>query len=101
MTAYEMRISDWRSDLGSSDLALELQELVVAVGELRLAGAEVDRHVVHPRALGRVRRGFDRRVAGCLDRCGRQAGVLVGVVRRVDLEEIGRASCGERVCRYV
>src|SRR3546814_8402569 len=31
-TAYEMRISDWRSDVCSSDLATENRELTAALG---------------------------------------------------------------------
>src|SRR3546814_3648071 len=69
-TAYEMRISDWSSDVCSSDL-LDVQravdlELCVEAGEPVLPGA--DRHVVQ---------------------------------RREVLDQIGRASCRERVCQYV
>src|SRR3546814_6334582 len=68
-TAYEMRISDWSSDVCSSDLWKILT-------------------VRHP-ADGRrgVRRALERR-ARRRSR-GRQS------------DEIGRASCRERVCQYV
>src|SRR3546814_9140758 len=75
-TAYEVRISDWSSDVCSSDL--------------------LD-------ALARAKRGegFDV-LAISIDRSG------MGAVRRFlddngieTLEEIGRASCRERVCQYV
>src|SRR3546814_6189194 len=38
-TAYEMRISDWSSDVCSSDLRVAL-ERAVAIGEFALAGSE-------------------------------------------------------------
>src|SRR3546814_9271770 len=80
-TAYEMRISDWSSDVCSSDL----------------------------RGLGFARRfavavGAD---PGRLDRGGRgpfaQAARRSGRARARDHGpgEIGRASCRERVCQYV
>src|SRR3546814_4920722 len=78
-TAYEMRISDWSSDVCSSDLA-ELRRLafttVVDVGEVH------DRLVL------------------ALDR---DAHIEKGMRGDADavLEQIGRASCRERVCQYV
>src|SRR3546814_2934450 len=75
-TAYEMRISDWSSDVCSSDLeaAVDLQIVDRQPREqrqARIAGAEI----------------VDR------DRAA----------ERADLRElqIGRASCRERVCQYV
>src|SRR3546814_9034558 len=88
-TAYEMRISDWSSDVCSSDLTP--------------AGAHAA--VRWPRRLGRAQ-SARRRVR---KRAGRprpavfDAEDLGGGVRRgVDLTmKIGRASCRERVCQYV
>src|SRR3546814_5232859 len=89
-TAYEMRISDWSSDVCSSDLA---------VGE---AGR-------HPHPGLPVRRG-DRAVAFPALRIGRAAGVddaqparrsLRAGEAEVEPLEIGRASCRERVCQSV
>ena len=54
--------SDWVSQY-SLELVLELEELVVVVGELGLAGLEVDRHVEEPRPVRGVQRGLDRVVA--------------------------------------
>src|SRR3546814_10790955 len=76
-TAYEMRISDWSSDVCSSDLkkdAVKCQRLAppFAVGQRDVA-----------RAIG----GGQRQRAGDQDRFQRG--------------KIGRASCRERVCQYV
>src|SRR3546814_2385951 len=86
-TAYEMRISDWSSDVCSSDLdarfAAELQLASAALGDVeprpaedadRGVGVVTDQRIV----LDDARRGRRRRIG-----------------------EIGRASCRERVCQYV
>src|SRR3546814_2556780 len=87
-TAYEMRISDWSSDVCSSDLFSieDLNQLHVLVVEdndhmrqlittiLRILGvAEVKAAPNSGPALEMLRRGY----------------------------QIGRASCRERVCQYV
>src|SRR3546814_10740714 len=77
-TAYEMRISDWSSDVCSSDLA-------DADGQQPFPGIE------HP-----VERSPDEKSGCCADRHEDQH---VAAPRRI--EEIGRASCRERVCQYV
>src|SRR3546814_6059756 len=78
-TAYEMRISDWSSDVCSSDLGLS-RALGAAGRVLRGLGAAV---LLHPRQRG----------------AGRQRGGADGDLRGG--REIGRASCRERVCQYV
>src|SRR3546814_2165204 len=73
-TAYEMRISDWSSDVCSSDLQ-----------HLRRGAVEIDLAVL---------------VGGA----HHHAGVVVGERVRppvADPAQIGRASCRERVCQYV
>src|SRR3546814_6652608 len=83
-TAYEMRISDWSSDVCSSYLE-------VVVGEVDL--------VAH--ALSREDElGGDHPDEGIGDR---QLHAGEDVERRVGQhdQEIGRASCRERVCQYV
>src|SRR3546814_9345349 len=75
-TAYEMRISDWSSDVCSSDPLGRAQHAHQQCGAL---GAEVGGGAVEVGAGG----GFD----------------AVGAPPEVD--EIGRASCRERVCQYV
>src|SRR3546814_5213732 len=78
-TAYEMRISDWSSDVCSSDLA---QVNSVQAPELRLAGSLAP--ALRARLNGMP--GMQRtRHLGWLDQA----------------QQIGRASCRERVCQYV
>src|SRR3546814_7058607 len=72
-TAYEMRISDWSSDVCSSDLP----ELSPTDGTWRRGDA----------AVARALKLIDQ---------GALAGQSVAA-----LAEIGRASCRERVCQYV
>src|SRR3546814_2834468 len=88
-TAYEMRISDWSSDVCSSDLYEMLQRCVKA-GVAALANPPThganDRELVAE--LASVSTGVAH-VERLLDR------VLFTAC------EIGRASCRERVCQYV
>src|SRR3546814_14991303 len=92
-TAYEMRISDWSSDVCSSDLPAHVADIdgrfrrtvIGAVGQReRLGIARGNRR--RPDRLQRLRQ--------CrLDR--------FGPAPQHHLQEIGRASCRERVCQYV
>src|SRR3546814_10812444 len=82
-TAYEMRISDWSSDVGSSDLAAVEGDQAGATGLLK--GCIV--HIAQHQHLT----GID-----VLDDGGDQPAKLAPVDR-----QIGRASCRERVCQYV
>src|SRR3546814_6536815 len=75
-TAYEMRISDWSSDVCSSDLQRQ-----VAFRAQRLEIADLE-------ALDKDRRGAAAIAILIEDREQRRL-------------EIGRASCRERVCQYV
>src|SRR3546814_9619320 len=76
-TAYEMRISDWSSDVCSSDL------------------------------LGVVRTGTSRSfvvadIPGLIQGASEGAGLGHLFLRHLSrTREIGRASCRERVCQYV
>src|SRR3546814_8172637 len=82
-TAYEMRISDWSSDVCSSDL----DERHGAVQE-----------APHPTVTGLLHERRDDeggRCAGPLPQQRRDESPLGGGI------EIGRASCRERVCQYV
>src|SRR3546814_8837749 len=74
-TAYEMRISDWSSDVCSSDL-IECADRALELGPLGRRGADL--LAVDLGAAGRVELGE--------------------LLRQI---QIGRASCRERVCRYV
>src|SRR3546814_1810509 len=89
-TAYEMRISDWSSDVCSSDLQRQQQE-----------GQEGEA-LVHGRISscgGNEREGGLRLGArGALHR-DQLFGDLQRLLVAGGLDEIGRASCRERVCQ--
>src|SRR3546814_6863946 len=90
-TAYEMRISDWSSDVCSSDLADVRMRIFNADGSEVDACGNATRCI--PLFLGR-----DCRIetnAGLLN------AELHGGGASVDMGQIGRASCRERVCQYV
>src|SRR3546814_18921992 len=99
-TAYEMRISDWSSDVCSSDLRCRPRvrsghqhrdrcrcNTVAAADDDRDAGAAGAEFPVRHHPL----------------RQHRTAGVVPGGPARTPggIPEIGRASCRERVCQYV
>src|SRR3546814_9007062 len=80
-TAYEMRISDWSSDVCSSDLT----EPAFDLGNVLLANVERQRHVA-------------RAEFAAAEQAQQLHVEQRGLVLRL---EIGRASCRERVCQYV
>src|SRR3546814_9851535 len=82
-TAYEMRISDWSSDVCSSDLAKHWA-LRAATDEGMLIGI----------SSGATLAAIDQKLAE-LPPGSRVLGF------NYDTGEIGRASCRERVCQYV
>src|SRR3546814_3354035 len=101
--AYEMRISDWSSDVCSSDLPLDegvgaeiergrAAEHLVVLGDDRLGHADeaID--------VGGVVLAVDREAEGVILVVG--AGHLPLAQREIG-KQIGRASCRERVCQYV
>src|SRR3546814_2598896 len=83
-TAYEMRISDWSSDVCSSDLP----------------------HIGHAYttlacdALARFKRldGYDVMFLTGTDEHGQK---VEAAAAAAGVDQIGRASCRERVCQYV
>src|SRR3546814_3863652 len=90
-TAYEMRISDWSSDVCSSDLREDRENT---------EGPDLE--------TGDVRRLLDGVlvVAECVEEA--EIGPaddletdFLGVAGDSGAEKIGRASCRERVCQYV
>src|SRR3546814_12747976 len=104
-TAYEMRISDWSSDVCSSDLRSGVQDRRRPIGiEQRILalGERGGRNLLLQRTRTR-RRHFDvRQVAHVLALRVILAMLLargVPVAFRAGAE-IGRASCRERVCQY-
>src|SRR3546814_4874700 len=94
-TAYEMRISDWSSDVCSSDLHLDIDAREALVQALNAyEGAVVlishDPHLIELTAdrLWLVHGGTCKPFDGDMDDYRK-------------LLQIGRASCRERVCQYV
>src|SRR3546814_7994915 len=88
-TAYELRISDWSSDVCSSDLKLNFG-CSPGASKRRAAANSSSAHSGSSRSLHRVAGrppGVEQRFPVPLDQ-----GLAV---------EIGRASCRERVCQYV
>src|SRR3546814_4394330 len=90
-TAYEMRISDWSSDVCSSDLRADVER--GARGERGGSREKISLSGIRRRGVGSDRQGLlaehdplDLRYLGAGQR---------------HRQEIGRASCRERVCQYV
>src|SRR3546814_10531770 len=93
-TAYEMRISDWSSDVCSSDLVnrsavqmmggASVQDLIQPLGYLFEESPDSLRRVMIGRFSGRKNYSEFMKIR-----------TLDGRV------QIGRASCRERVCQYV
>src|SRR3546814_7007915 len=88
-TAYEMRISDWSSDVCSSDLPTEALRAVTETGAAALRRDDIGRLTVGSRADFAV---LD--APSHLHLAYRPGVPLVS-------EKIGRASCRERGCQYV
>src|SRR3546814_2843669 len=89
-TAYEMRISDWSSDVCSSDLSETSAALVVIEHDMPLLRAVSDRLIA-----------MDQ---GGVIATGEPEAVLadpIVVESYLGSDQIGRASCRERVCPYV
>src|SRR3546814_8372802 len=86
-TAYEMRISDWSSDVCSSDLAPPASPRNASpASKAWRIGNPMCRRTATIRGTG----GYRSRWRGGMER------------GRAHLElKIGRASCRERVCQYV
>src|SRR3546814_7885070 len=95
-TAYEMRISDWSSDVCSSDLSFAHQ----------LAGNEILHHRLLEQ-LGRQQALREQEVMEALRielvaecQFGGSTDSHQGLITD-EIRKIGRASCRERVCQYV
>src|SRR3546814_9936416 len=92
-TAYELRISDWSSDVCSSDL---LTPRSAATGHVRHRLYRTPRHrgggAARPRPGAAAEGGALRRAVGA----ARAGAMGVGAQRT----EYGRAACGERGCQY-
>src|SRR3546814_4084465 len=84
-TAYEMRISDWSSDVCSSDLLLRGRKVHARVRMLVVPGSDAVKRAAEAEGIDHIVRtaGGEWREPGC------------------SMCKIGRASCRERVCQYV
>src|SRR3546814_5038804 len=94
-TAYELRISDWSSDVCSSDLIAAFKSVPFWAIDVSLSagGQAFSAQWVPP--------------DGCTDDAGRclQQPIAQQAAQQIraagSAQEIGRASCRERVCQYV
>src|SRR3546814_5856427 len=95
-TAYEMLMSDWSSDVCSSDLGTgagvvpgERHQALLGHGVRELLADRAVDHAVH--------------VVEVLEDEGQvhDVGRRHHLPHRAEVEQIGRASCWERVCQYV
>src|SRR3546814_19993688 len=100
-----MRISDWSSDVFSSDLRLNARRVVPAQMQV---GVDEARHERRAAPVDAVSASHAPTVAAALPRDAFDAvaldGHLAGVGRvagGIEDAQIGRASCRERVCQYV
>src|SRR3546814_4607656 len=87
-TAYEMRISDWSSDVCSSDLVTS------------------NKYMATPRGTFELKYFFTAAIAGANGTAHSAEAVRHRIRVLIDAEngrevQIGRASCRERVCQYV
>src|SRR3546814_4452174 len=89
-TAYEMRISDWSSDVCSSDLDLFADD-----------GVAIGRDDADLGDLVRTGDGLGTRLQVLDDLGDGQIDAELQVHRVHAGGKIGRASCRERVCQYV
>src|SRR3546814_12508373 len=87
-TAYEMRISDWSSDVCSSDLIAVAAALEAAAAQREADSASADVNLPEALRLFMVTRPLSRDVIGPSDAAER-------------LQVVGRGSCRESVCQYV
>src|SRR3546814_1584952 len=100
-TAYEMRISDWSSDVCSSDLIAVAR----ALGHVRMGHHEIgeaeDLHIEIAQRLGIERVQRDVGDARIRRLAAGDAEVPLRERHGIAFWKIGRASCRERVCQYV
>src|SRR3546814_3792098 len=92
-TAYEMRISDWSSDVCSSDLASNARS---GANVLTLKSPPTEKGILFARHAMAV---FAAK--GNMHEAAQIAKTHYGDESPVTKAQIGRASCRERVCQYV
>src|SRR3546814_14877760 len=104
-TAYEMRISDWSSDVCSSDLGRQQHHGRVEGrrGLLHQVEQHPDQHgqreQVVPALLDHVEDARQFLAGQAVEVVAGRVGV--DLQEQPEIEQIGRASCRERVCKYV
>src|SRR3546814_7979415 len=95
-TAYEMRISDWSSDVCSSDLPLFASRLAAA----RIRATTLEHYELQ--ALSAIAAGGSPGLAASVMKIvGTELSQHLTELALDAAGEIGRASCRERVCQYV
>src|SRR3546814_4583692 len=106
MTAYDGRISDWSSDVCSSDLSEA--DLVEAASKLLSEMSQMAGGVTVPRRNLAVLRRIEflplagnRVLAILVVNQHEVQNRIISTERPYGADEIGRASCRERVCQYV
>src|SRR3546814_4240472 len=99
-TAYEMRISDWSSDVCSSDLMVTHSDVRLASARERFDAARQAYQQsmrVQSQVVGNVAQ--DAAIIEIL--VGKSQGAEGALQAAQATNQIGRASCRERVCQYV
>src|SRR3546814_2343833 len=90
-TAYEMRISDWSSDVCSSDLAPTMAKVYIRISDSPENSRELEWFLQRYPMVFQPESIIDRLTAQAIEHRDTET----------RLAEIGRASCRERVCQYV
>src|SRR3546814_9947196 len=93
-TAYEMRISDWSSDVCSSDL---FAELIAEIQMINGTCAVVEHGLLDEPLSQRL----DEKIYITLRGSGRNSDMMKSFDALGQLHPIGRASCRERGCQSV
>src|SRR3546814_21170166 len=103
-TAYDMRISDWSSDVCSSDLSATSMPLPL-VGSWSLDASLMPEKERPQRVTMTFRASQDGKWTTRVEIVGpdgfRKHAESTAALDGVPVPEIGRASCRERVCQYV
>src|SRR3546814_19257908 len=100
-TAYEMRISDWSSDVCSSDLLFGIEYLGAG---FRFFAVEIDRNTESIERKNLKQNAFGVKITAYLDVLRRQSyrshwGIPKLPILTVTTNEIGSATCRESVCQ--
>src|SRR3546814_5269012 len=101
-TAYEMRISDWSSDVCSSDLENGNPDLGLAAAGRAALAQDASTVVGNPAGMTRLDRSqLTGSVYTIIPSMQFDRGSGTTTSGGNGFNEIGRASCRDRVCRYV